>query len=200
MLGPETEGEAIEGTFGSYREMKNGDEEEGFVDNTDIDYEEGQELFLPTVTKYGLVKRYKSNLRKRIQKKKIENEDTLMAHFGADSGASETKYPTIELEKAKSDLQQFLRDAGIDKDPLRASQASGKGSSKIIHFLQEVIEEEFPANNDQIPKGRDLIYRGDVDRSKGMYSPGNWVGKDCKSDVQSFLVLTSISSLFLKPD
>ena len=81
MLGTETETDVLE-AFGSYHQMKSKEsvqhldddynansDESGFVDHVE---EQGQELLLPTVTRYGLVKRYKSTLRKQVQKYYLE--------------------------------------------------------------------------------------------------------------------------------
>lgn len=177
MLGPATEEELIEGTFGSYREMRSNEQveqldsqESGFVDN---DVEAGQELLLPTVTKYGLVRRYKSNVRKKIQKRRIENEDTLMGHFAI---ADDSKYSKVEIEQAKSDLEKFFRNAGtVDVGSLKASQAGG--ANRTMNFLKEIIEEEFPAHDDQVPTGKELVYFGEMQSNKALFSPGDWVGK-----------------------
>jgi hypothetical protein len=115
MLGPETENEAIKAVneiFGSFHGLgdENGvqpitegqageagqthDEEEGFSPGV-----EGQELLLPTVRRYGLVKRYNSTFKKKMLKKKIENEDTLL-------GRKHSKGGMVEM---KSDLEKFFR-------------------------------------------------------------------------------------------
>ena len=188
MLGPSTEEEHVEGAFGSYHEMRSNErveqldsQESGFVDN---DIEEGQELFLPTVTKFGLVRRYKSNVRKKIQKRRIENEDTLMGHLAI---ADDSKYSKVEIEQAKSDLEKFFRNAGTDVGSLKASQAGG--TNRTMNFLKEIIEEEFPAQEDQVPTGKELVYFGETQMNKALFSPGDWVGKTATSPLISCFIM-----------
>lgn len=184
MWGPETEEDAIGGTLGSYHDMSiqeqahnmdsNQDiEESGFVDHAVSDA--GQELLLPTVTRYGLVKRYNSKLKKKIQKKRLENEDTLLGHLNLPT-ADDSKNSKMELERVKSDLERFFRNAGtVEVGSLKSSQTPG--SYKTMNYIRDIIAEEFPSSHNQVPEGRELVYAGDVKEKKGMYSPGDWVGK-----------------------
>ena len=102
-----------------------------------------------------------------------QNEDTLLGTLGADK---KDEYSKIELGKVKSDLEKFFRNAGtVELGSLKSSQASG--SYKTMNYIREIIEEEFPLCHDQVPKGQELVYMGEVERNKGMYAPGDWVGK-----------------------
>ena len=183
MLGPETENEAfkaVEEMFGSFHELGNDngvqpitegqageagqthDEEEGFSPGV-----EGQELLLPTVRRYGLVKRYNSTLKKKMLRKKIENEDTLLGR----------KHSKPEMVKMKSDLEKFFRNTvQVDSGILRASE-----NTKIMSFIEEVVDQEFPVHEQKTPEAQELIHVGELESNRGIYIPGDWVGKSFMS-------------------
>jgi len=178
MWGPDTQEQALEGTFGSYHEMTNQDEASVPVEadeETGFEEEEGQELLLPTVTRYGLVRRVKSKLT-RVKKKRVDEEDTLFDHaFGGPAG----KHDKNSKDRMKQNLEMFFRNAGT----IEAGSLKVGTKDETVTMIAQIIDQEFPAHKLQIPTGPDLIHIGEVKENRGKYSPGDWVeveGHDLK--------------------
>ena len=172
MLGPANEEESLADFLDTYHKMSASYEEKGGIvvdeENLYPNEEIVQEVLLPTVHKFGLVHRYQNNLRKKVEAKRIENEDTFLDHLEDDK-----KYEQVENKQHRSSLMRFFRNAGT----ISVKQLGQSGGKKTIALIKEIIDKEFPAGIEQIPLGEDLVHFGKVVPNKGMYSPGDWVGK-----------------------
>lgn len=80
----------------------------------------------------------------------------------------------VELVQTKSSLDRFLRKR-FPQDAVNSATMTG--------YIQAMINEEFPADIDQIPTAADLINIGKIQKNRSLYSPGDWVeieGNDMK--------------------
>ncbi len=171
-----TENDTSTEILGDYHHMSSKDEEEGiklpqaYRDTFEDNAEEGQEVFLPTARKYGVVEKYRKTLVRRIQKKTIENEENLFITNNSNSSFDTSK---DELKKMRTDLESFFRKKGTD-----ISGKSATDSTKTMLLIQDIINDEFPSTEaKQIPLGQDLVKIGQIENNKSLYNPGDWVGK-----------------------
>jgi hypothetical protein len=162
--------------LGEYHHMSSKDEEEGvkppqaYGDEFEDHSPEGQEVFLSTARKYGVVQKYRNTLVRRIQKKTIVNDENL---FIRNNSNSSFDISTDEIKEMKNDLESFFRKKGTD-----ISGKSATDKTKTMSMIQDIINDEFPSTEAaQIPLGQDLVKIGRIEKNRSLYNPGDWVGK-----------------------
>lgn len=175
MLGPETEEESnmLNNITHSYRQTSTSDivieetpDPQSQIDEgTSLNATENDvELFLPTVTKLGAIRRYRKNVMKKIKKNRIEDQNTLL-----DMDYDNHKGGSIRL---KSNLEKFFHTTGaID------SMDDYSENKETMTMIQNIIDKEFPDEKLRMPTQKELIRIGEQEKNRARYGPGDWVGK-----------------------